>query len=187
MKMIRLRFNWYALLNKCVSLLYFKVKLQKSKVLSRSAADPVLFNETLRTVACVPFLQSDEKIKIASYIPKKDINDEKDIEFVTKRFLVLANGTESSLECANASLFLIKKTHEHPEHQLALLNVAAKCCQTVSLIPIFEKDCDKTVFNILTNDDRDMELGIAALEVVKTYTDPSYEQIKEDYKARFDF
>ena len=165
----------------------FKVKLQKSKVLSRAAADPVLFNEVLRTVACVPFLQSEEKIKITAFIPKKEITEEADLDLVTKSFLVLAKDTENSLECANAALYLIKKTKEHPEHQLALLNVAAKCCQTEALIPIFEKDSDKTVVNILTNDERDMELGIAALEIVKTYKDSSYDQIKEDYTARFSF
>ena len=166
----------------------FRVKLQKSKLLGRAAADPVLFNDVLRTVPAVPDLPADEKVKIASFIPKKDITEESEVDLATKSFLVLAKGIEDQIECANAVLFLIKKTNLYPEHQLALLQVAGRCCKAAdSLVPIFEKDPEKTIIGILTSEERDMELGIASLEIVKTFKDPSFEQIKEDYQERFNF
>ena len=166
----------------------FKVKLQKSKLLGRAAADPVLFNDVLRTIPAVPTLPADEKVKITSFLPKKDISEESDIDLATKSFLILAKGIEDQMECANAALYLIKKTNSYPEHQLALLQVAARCCEAAeALIPIFEKDPDKTIIGILTSEERDMELGIAALAIVKTYKDLAYDQIKEDYEARFSF
>ncbi|EAY06760.1 hypothetical protein TVAG_103100 [Trichomonas vaginalis G3] len=173
-----------AIKNACKSKL-FQFKLLKTNILSRAAGDPILFNDVLRTCAAIPDVPKEQRTKIMSFIPKKQFDDEKMLSLVTRSMLTLSKDLENTIECCNAILFLLPLTKEHPELQLALLQIGAISARDDVCTNIFESN--GIILGILKGEERDIEIGMAALEIVKHYKNPSLKQLIEDYTAAFTF
>lgn len=173
-----------AIKNACKSKL-FQYKLLKTTILSRASGDPIMFNEVLRICSILPDVPTDQRTKIMSYIPKKQFDEESLISLATKSIIMLSKDLETTVECANAILYLLPITKEFPEYQLALLQIGAKSASAEVCVTIFESN--SVILDILKGEERDIELGIAALQIVKHYKDPSLAQTIEDYTNAFNF